>query len=149
MPYNIVVPKVGSENLSTKDMAISLLCKDWPMSIKQIYNQTKKAYPNNVTYQAVFKSVKSLFNDGILVKNGVSYSISKQWLDKTSRFIKQISDRISNNQINLDKFKDYSFMNRTLELFEFNSFNELFKFLRRFEFDYVLNNKMLLHSIGW
>ena len=59
MALTLTLPQINSKS-STKDYAITILGYDWPLPVKRIYNLIKKRFGHNVTYQAVFKTVKEL-----------------------------------------------------------------------------------------
>ncbi len=83
-----------------KNLIISILSKEWPLSAKKIYNKIKKE-GKNVSYQAVFKSLKSLNKQNILSKLDYKYSLNKEWLKDTSNFYEEISNSYHSNEKNM------------------------------------------------
>ncbi|MBL7054335.1 hypothetical protein ISS05_01090 [Candidatus Woesearchaeota archaeon] len=138
MPYNIVIPETDCEAVSTKDIVISSLSRDWPLNIQQLYNRTKKTFLKNVTYQATYKAVRSLHDEGVLIKQGKDYSISQVWLEETKEYLNFISGLIERKEKNPKNFEESLIMNRNLQLFEFEKFKNLYKFLRKFEDNLIL-----------
>ncbi len=65
---------------SVRETIISILSKEFPLNIKKIYNKIKKEYNLGVTYQAVFKLIKEMLEDGILKKNDKEYQLNLEWI---------------------------------------------------------------------
>ncbi len=68
-----------SKPKSTKVKIVSILSEEWPLTAKEIYSRIGKQ--GSITYQAVFKEVKHLLEEGILEEKEKKYSISKNWVD--------------------------------------------------------------------
>jgi len=73
---------------NVREEIISILSREFPLSIKKIYNKIKKEYGLDVTYQAVFKLIKEMTDDGILEKSEMEYKLNINW-------IKQLEDELS------------------------------------------------------
>lgn len=73
-----------------KDIIIDVLSFEWPLSLIRLHNKIKTSN-RNYTYQAVYKAVGELTDEGVLVKNGKEYSISLEWIEKLKEFAKHIS----------------------------------------------------------
>ena len=73
---------IYSSMATTRDLIISILFQEWPLTTKAIYSKLKRLSYNCLTYQAVHKQIKKLLNQGILTQtNGKLYMVSEEWLD--------------------------------------------------------------------
>src|SRR3989344_5607371 len=86
MSLNIIVPDVSNIHKNTKDMVITLLTYEWPLSLKQIYNKIKKQYSYSSTYQSVYKAVKELCEKKALIEKNKKYEINIEWIKKLQSF---------------------------------------------------------------
>ncbi len=80
----------NTKKRNVRETIISILSKQYPLTIKKIYSLVKKEYKLDVTYQAVFKLVKEMLKDNIL-QNGdteMEYQLNISW-------IKQLEDELS------------------------------------------------------
>jgi hypothetical protein len=65
---------------TTKDTIIQILSEEWPLTVKQIYERVQKKADKAITYQAVHKTLKQMFVEGVLEFSDKKYSVSKKWL---------------------------------------------------------------------
>ena len=72
---------------NAREAIISILSRKFPLSIKKIYNEVKKEYHLDITYQAVFKLIKEMSEDSILEKLDKEYKLNINW-------IKQLEDEL-------------------------------------------------------
>lgn len=72
---------------NVRECVISVLSRHFPLSIRKIYHHVKKDYHLEVTYQAVFKLMKEMVDDGILEKSDMEYKLNIEW-------IKQLEDEL-------------------------------------------------------
>lgn len=119
MTLNIIVPHFSSKGNSTKDLIISTLSEEWPLSIKEIHARLQKNYSLKASYQAVHKSIVELEEDNVLMKNGKNYELNRVWISSVKKFGEQLENKYSDSigkyeidsnftgQINL-KFNDVS-----------------------------------------
>lgn len=82
MGVNITLPLLGSQKQGTKDSIISILSQQWPLSAREIYNQLKMENSNSITYQAAHKTIQQLLEQGVLEKQGQTYLLNKEWIEK-------------------------------------------------------------------
>lgn len=85
MSLKLVIPQMG-KNPKTKDIIISVLGYEWPLTPKKIYNIVRQRYSKSVTYQAVYKSLNELVDEGVMVRNKGGYQIGMKWLKELHRF---------------------------------------------------------------
>lgn len=64
-----------------KNMIIYTLVSEWPLTVRKIYNKVKTTNGINVTYQAVFKTVKELVDKDILVEKDKKYMLNIGWIN--------------------------------------------------------------------
>jgi len=84
---------------NVRESIISILSRNFPLSIRKIYNSVKKDYKLGVTYQAVFKMVKGMMDDGIIEKEEKEYRLNMGW-------IKQLEDELSVIRNNYNMLRD-------------------------------------------
>lgn len=65
---------------NVRESIISILSREFPLSLMKIYNKVKKDYSLDVTYQAVFKVVKEMLNDGIIERREKEYQLNVKWI---------------------------------------------------------------------
>lgn len=89
MSLELILPQIENKT-SSKDLIISVLVEEWPLSIKEIYTIIKKDFRFKGTYQAVFKSVKELQKKKVLVKTGEKYEINLSWVKSLQSFTETV-----------------------------------------------------------
>jgi len=97
MAINITLPEPDKPK-STKDRIINILARRYPLKTKAIYASIKKEYASPVTYQAIHKLLRELVDDGVLVKEELSYRINPEWLKKTSDFLAYVEQSYKNQK---------------------------------------------------
>ena len=85
MPFSLTLPAL-EKGASVKDYIISILSADWPLTAKKLHAAIKKRFGRNVTYQAVYKAVKELQDEGVLRQNSEGYEVSEDWIKKLHTF---------------------------------------------------------------
>jgi DNA-binding PadR family transcriptional regulator len=73
-----------------KDAVVGVLSQDWPLSLKQIYFTISRNYPMAVSQQAVYKALKQLVENKVLVKKERKYALSIDWI----RSLKELGIRL-------------------------------------------------------
>jgi len=86
MSFNIIVPEISDKPKNTKDVIITLLTYEWPLTLKQIYTRIKKQYSYSSTYQSVYKAVKELCEKKSLIEKNKKYEINIDWIKKLQSF---------------------------------------------------------------
>ncbi len=64
-----------------KNMIIYTLVSEWPLTVRKIYSKLKTSDGINVTYQAVFKTVKELVDRDVLVEKDKRYMLNIGWIN--------------------------------------------------------------------
>ncbi len=70
----------AKESQTNQALILDILEKDWPLTIKEIYYILKKEHSRELTYQAVFKTVKLMANEGVLTAEKREYKLNTEWL---------------------------------------------------------------------
>lgn len=120
----------GSERKRpVKDIIISVISREWPITAKRIYNRVK-GQGLSVTYQAVHKAIKELTAEGTLIKEDKEYSIKPDWIKQNKRFYEELErmmmvgknisiEEILSNDITEISFGNvYEFFSFTLDILE-------------------------------
>jgi len=89
MATNLIIPTMGKPK-TVRDVIISILSQEHPLSAKIIYNHTRKKFGLSVTYQAVHKLLKQMTGEGILKREGREYSITLEWTEKNRQFFEEL-----------------------------------------------------------
>jgi len=74
-------PKARPKKKPLKNMIIYTLVSEWPLTVRKIYNNVKNNNGIDVTYQAVFKTVKELVEKDVLVEKDKKYMINMGWIN--------------------------------------------------------------------
>lgn len=92
MTLEIILPET-KESKGIKDLIISILTNNYPLTLKKIHNQIKKKYVVRVSYQAVHKAVNELISKGIIEKKKKEYKLNIEWI----RNIKDFCGKLEKN----------------------------------------------------
>lgn len=92
MTFNVSLIQLNGKVNSVKNAVISILAEKWPLTAKGIHGQIVTVFGLDVSYQAVHKMVKSLEQEHIIVKDGKSYKLNHEWIEKARAFSEQLSD---------------------------------------------------------
>lgn len=141
MPFKVVVPKLGRESISVKDMVISILGREWPLNINKLHSSIKKDFSKDVTYQAVYKSVRSLHDEKILEKKDRDYKLSCGWIDDTKRYLEYLWKLQSGDKGFIEDAMSGLIPDKEIEIREFKHIKQLYNFIRKFEKENVLKDK--------
>ena len=78
---NISLLEMGkTKKRGVREATISILSREFPLSIRKVYNKVKKEYNLDVTYQAIFKTIKGMLDDNILEKSEKEYKLNINWI---------------------------------------------------------------------
>jgi len=128
MVLQIVVPELGVKEGSTKDVVMSILSCEWPLTAKRIFNRVNRNYGLSVTYQAVHKTLNKLIEEKIISRKEKGYSISAEWINSLKKYTESLIDNYLHGSQNIN----YALKNGKADLC-FNSIFEVDKFL----FDFI------------
>lgn len=79
-------------NVTTKGRILNILATNWPLSIKKLHFDMKKNTGKSLTYQAVYKAINEMLNEGILSKQDSEYLVSPAWIQSTGEFINKLAE---------------------------------------------------------
>lgn len=77
------LPKIGSQSGSTADLIVDILSEERSLSAKEIYNKIRKS--QQISYQAVHKTLKELLSKKVIEKEGMVYWLSAEWIQTIKR----------------------------------------------------------------
>ena len=107
MGFSVILPEINGKSGSTRDLVISVLSKEWPLTSKEIFARLVKAFASPVTYQAVHKTVAQLVDQKVLVRTDSKYAINPQWLDELAGFARGVKEVYTNGgSRSLDETQD-------------------------------------------
>ncbi len=105
---------------TTKGIILTALASEWPLSVRKLYFEIKKNTGKSLTYQAVYKSVNEMLNDGVLSKQDNEYMISPAWVQGTGEFVNKLAETYELKGIGTA---------RKLQELNFNSWGDAWDFL--------------------
>jgi hypothetical protein len=83
---NLTIPEINGNPKTTKDFVITVLSREWPLSLKSIYYKIKKGYGFSASYQSVYKAVKELVESEVLIEKQKKYVIDLDWIKSLQSF---------------------------------------------------------------
>ena len=95
MAIEITTPSLGTAKKTTKDLVISTLMYDYPLTLAKITNSIKKKFHASVTFQGVRKAVNQLVENEVIKKTGEKhkqYKLNKEWILKLRDFVEQMHE---------------------------------------------------------
>ncbi|MBT4540800.1 hypothetical protein HOC35_04775 [Candidatus Woesearchaeota archaeon] len=95
MAIEITTPSLGTAKKTTKDLVISTLMYEYPLTLAKITNSIKKKFHASVTFQGVRKAVNQLVENEVIVKIGEKskhYQLNKEWIVKLRDFAEQMHE---------------------------------------------------------
>ena len=112
MTTNTTLPQISKQK-STKDIIISILSREWPLSAKRIYNKVVSEEGRPVSYQAVHKIIKGMENEGLLIKQGKEYLLNSEWIGGVKKFASSLETAYSNdNKIDFKNLQEKQAVDR-------------------------------------
>ncbi len=94
------IKQFSSKTSNVKDVIVSVLANEWPLTAKEIFNQLKSRFGLSVSYQAVHKSLNELEKIKIIKKNEKKYSLHSDWIKNVKFFAEDLSEKYyENNKI--------------------------------------------------
>ncbi len=102
MTLSITLPQLSPKSASTKDLIISILSEEWPLTARSLCSKLQREGSASLSYQAVHKSLLGLEREKIVEKIGKGYQIDLDWLNNLRKF----SDKTIESY-KLDKTSDF------------------------------------------
>ncbi len=106
-------------------LVFSILSKEYPLKIIELTNYIRKRYGKAVTFQAVRKALLQLVEEGILIEKENKYSINKEWVKKSRKYLDSLYEDITKTKITPTKVDS---IRGEINVFTFDSINNLMKF---------------------
>ena len=97
MTLNIVLPGgVNRSSVTSKDVVISLLAYEQPLTAKKIHETAKRKYSLDISYQAIHKTLIELLEKGIIEKKEKEYILNEKWINSLKKFTEQTLSKENN-----------------------------------------------------
>lgn len=101
---NISLLEMGrTKKRNVREAVISILGRNFPLTIRKIYNQVNKEYHLGVTYQAVFKILKELTEDCIVQKENKEYRLDMNWIKQLENELEVIKHNYGGSEKSEEK----------------------------------------------
>jgi hypothetical protein len=89
---------LSNKSSSSKDLVVSVLSREWPLSAKEIFSRVRKDSKVNLSYQAVHKVILLLVKEGVVAKKEGKYLISSVWADSLFDFSQSLKKNLSSGE---------------------------------------------------
>ncbi len=86
----IALPEFENEDKNVKDLVFSILAEGTPQSITQLQRELKRRYQKNVSFQAVMKATTVLVEKKVLQREGMQYSLAREWIFESRNFLDRL-----------------------------------------------------------
>jgi hypothetical protein len=90
--------KLNPDGASTKQKINDILCNEWPLSTKSIYDKLRKQYSAEISYQAAHKTIKELEEAKVIVKKGKGYMLSIDYIQKLKKVLEDVEKKYLQNE---------------------------------------------------
>ena len=87
-----ISPAKAAKHKTLADIAIVILGRDWPLSLKSIHQRITKEHGKTVSIQATHKSLARLVKQNVLLKQQKRYRLSPKWLEQVNNFSMQAKE---------------------------------------------------------
>jgi hypothetical protein len=108
---------------STKSLVINILGRQFPLTLKQIFNEVK--IDRNISYQAVHKAIKELVGEDIIEKIDKQYFLNKCWIEEQTN---SFSDFYS-NYFSMSYNSNQIDRSNKIQIFRFTSIKDTINFI--------------------
>ena len=125
MAIEIVTPQLGKVKKSTKDLVISTLIYEHPLNLAKLTNAIKRKFQASVTFQGVRKAVNQLAENGVVIKDGKVYDLSKDWILELREFVEKLQESHFTERTGI---KDIQAIGEDLKVYTFDNLIDLDKF---------------------
>jgi len=139
---DLFIPAFDSRKSTVKNYIIKILGAIWPMNPKGVYSIIKKRYAKKCTYQAVFKALGELKEEGIILKAKEGYQINLDWIKKLQAY----TDTVETNYYAKERVLSLEGVqeikgDEDLQILTFNNYFDAEKYLYYFIKHTILNMK--------
>jgi predicted transcriptional regulator len=78
----------------SKDLILSVLTQEWPLSAKEIFLKVQKESSKEVSYQAIHKLLNLLVDEKVILKNENKYLINCSWVSSQNELLLKLSKNL-------------------------------------------------------
>ena len=128
MAIEITTPSLGTAKKTTKDLVISTLMYEYPLTLAKITNSIKKKFHTSVTFQGVRKAVNQLVENEVIKKTGEKhkeYKLNKEWILKLRDFVEQMHESYYTKSSGI---RDVEAIGEDIKVYTFDNLIDLDKF---------------------
>jgi len=137
MTLEFILPEMSGKR-KVKDLIVSILADEWPLTLKKIYNRVKK-YGKGASYQAVHKALNELIDKKVVEKNRREYKLNIKWIID----IKDFSEKLEKS------YEEEKPLSKIKKGFSVNTIWELWPiFIEAFKKDIFNSNNKSICYIG-
>jgi predicted transcriptional regulator len=97
----IRLPLIHGREKTISEIIVTLLTREWPLTMKGIHNRIERSYAKVVSMQAVHKAIQKLLEEKIISRNKSFYRINIDWLNKIQRFSTRLKKEYNLKETNL------------------------------------------------
>lgn len=90
MTLELVIPEAEGKEQSVKDCVFTILAEGEPKTLTQLQRELKRRYKKSVSFQAILKAVRALLASRVLAKEGKLYTLNKDWIFETRRYLDRL-----------------------------------------------------------
>ncbi|KYK24825.1 hypothetical protein AYK26_03010 [Euryarchaeota archaeon SM23-78] len=125
MSLTITIPELGKSKKSAKDLVISMLADEYPLTLAKLTNAIKRKFAASVTFQGVRRAVNHLVQDKVVEKKGKEYSLSKEWIWSLHDFAEKAQERYFSET----KVRDVQALGEDIKIYTFDNLIDTDQFL--------------------
>ena len=122
MSIEISLPFGNKDNV--KNLVFSILTSEYPLKLISLTNFIRKRYGRAVTFQAVRKATLQLVNEGILLREGSTFLINKEWVNDSKLVLDDLYLKLNKKESQ----KTMESIGGNVTVFTFSSLNKMMKF---------------------
>ncbi len=126
---HISVPHLSNAKKPTKDLIISTLTFEHPLTLTKICSKIKSNFAVEVTFPGVRKAVLLLVEEGVLEKRGKNYQLNKEWITKLRDFAHILQDAYYKEKTG---YKDIQSIGDEVKVYTFDNLLKLDEFINSF-----------------
>jgi len=87
-------------NKSSKDLAVSILATEWPLTAKAMHKEIQRELGRKISYQACHKILKELVGEGKLIAKKEGYELNVEWLEQVQKYTQRVIDAYKSDKKN-------------------------------------------------
>ena len=87
--------QLKEQGMATRDLVLSILAEFPYLSCVQVARIVRKARREEISLQAVHKTLRQLLGETIISKQENKYCLNKDWLEKSVKFFEKTRQKIA------------------------------------------------------